>query len=219
MEDSFLSTIEPFKIHPDHFWLDTPIKDPTSMKPEPDRDVLLIVGDAWNVIDDYKKYLETGVPCDLMCINYSPLIIPENWPINHYIAGDSHTKEMQKMSKSLPETTLKHCWNAESRHFDVRWARNSSKPWNGTTANLGIKIGIALGYMKIVLAGCPMDNQGNWYSKILKKNDVKRNKSHTPHLWKWTEIASRPIGRFIRSYSGNTKDLFGEPTQQWLEDC
>jgi len=94
--------------------------------------------------------------------------------------------------------------------------RNGRGGWNGTSANLALKIGIALDYTRIVLAGCPMDNSGNWYKPMLKNNDVKSNKDHRNHLWKWTEIATRPIGRFIRSMSGNTRDLFGEPTREWL---
>jgi hypothetical protein len=30
------------------------------------------------------------------------------------------------------------------------------------------------------------------------------------------EIACRPIGRFVKSMSGNTADLFGKPTINWL---
>lgn len=217
-QPEFISTVEPFKIFSDRHWAEKPISDISTLKPRPDRDVLLIAGDGWNVTEDLALFLCFDVPADLMCINFSPKIIPKNWPINHFIAGDSHTPEMQRMAESLPETTHRHCWNRNSKGFTVRWSRNTSKPWNGTTANLGIKIGIALGYLKIVLAGCPMDNKGNWYTPYLPENDIKREKDHTAHLWKWTEIASRPIGRFIRSMSGQTAELFGMPTKDWLED-
>lgn len=218
-ESAFLSTIEPFYIEPEKFWAEKPVEDPTELKPKPDLDILLIVGDGRDVLNDIEAFLAFDVPADLMCINFSPMIMPKNWPIKHYIAGDCHTEEMQKIAGTLPEGVIRHCWNPErNKNFDIRWARNSSKPWNGTTANLGVKIGIALGYLKIVLAGCPMDKTGNWYSNSLPEQDIKRYKDHTAHLWKWTEIASRPIGRFVRSMSGNTAELLGEPTKEWLED-
>jgi len=217
-EPKFLSTIEPYQIDPERWWADRPIEDPASLKPATGRDVLLIVGDGRDVLNDLDRFLAFEEPADLMAMNFSPKIIPATWHIDHYIAGDSHTSSMQKVAGEMPAGTLRHCWNQNSKHFDIRWSRNSSKPWNGTTLNLGVKIGIALGYLKIVLAGCPMDTSGNWYKDTLPENDIKRGKDHTAHLWKWTEIASRPIGRFIRSMSGNTAQLFGEPTKEWLQD-
>jgi hypothetical protein len=77
---------------------------------------------------------------------------------------------------------------------------------------------IALDYVRIVLAGMPMDESGHWYDKNLAKEDVKRKSVHSNHLWFWTELATRPVGRFIRSMSGNTKDLFDEPTYEWLTE-
>jgi hypothetical protein len=213
----FLSTIEPYEINPKKWWADKPVDDVSSLKPDSNNDILLIVGDGSNVLEDLWKFVHFREPYDLMCMNYSPKIIPESWDIDFYIAGDSHTPDMQAIAKSLKNVS-RHCWNADSPNFDIRWSRNHSKPWTGTTANLGVKIGIALGYLKIVLAGCPMDQSGNWYKTSLQKHDIKRHKDHTAHLWKWTEIASRPIGRFIRSMSGNTADLYGKPTKKWLQD-
>ena len=136
--------------------------------------------------------------------------------MQHYGAGDAHSRDMQMVAQSLGHGIIKHAWNAGCPGFDVRWVRNGRGGWNGTSANLALKIGIALDYTRIILAGCPMDQSGNWYKPLLKTKDVKVNKDHRHHLWKWAEISTRPIGRFIRSMSGNTRDLFGEPTREWL---
>ncbi|MEJ2655594.1 MAG: hypothetical protein P8012_00150 [Desulfobacterales bacterium] len=218
MDSNFLSTVQPYRIDPKRWWVDIPVKDASELKPDTGNDVLLIVGDGRDVLADLINFWGIQEPADIMCMNFSPKIIPEGVPIQHYIAGDSHTPSMQKIAGQLPSGVLRHCWNQNSTNFDIRWGRNTSKGWTGTTANLGVKIGIALGYMKIVLAGCPMDTSGNWYRDSLPENDVKRGKDHTAHLWKWTEIASRPIGRFIRSMSGNTAMLFGEPDKEWLQN-
>lgn len=186
-----------------------------ALRPIPQRDVLLIVGDATNVVDDLEKFLNIGCEFDTMAINYSHKIIP--WQIQHFIAGDSHMRDMQRQAKKINGSVVKHCWNPNSFGFDVRWIRRYGGGWTGTTAMLGLKIGIALDYLRIVLAGIPMDDSGNWYAPALPENDVKKDKDHRHHLWKWTEIAGRPLGRFIRSISGNTLDLFGEPTKDWLE--
>lgn len=209
-----LKSIVPFTIVPDRWWKGEEITDLKSLRPQTGTDLLLIVGDASGVFDDLEQFLDFGMKFDTMAINYSIDIIP--WPIQHFIAGDSHMPDMQRLAESLPQEVIKHCWNPNSYHFDVRWMRNGRGGWNGTTANLGIKIGIALDYLRIVLAGIPMDDSGNWYAPYIPQEDVKQNKDHRHHLWKWTEIATRPFSHFIRSMSGNTMDLFGRPTKEWL---
>lgn len=187
-----------------------------SLKPSKN-DTILIMGDGATVLDDideWYKLAEGIVPYDTFCVNYSALICPHK--IQHFGAGDAHMPDMQRVAQQVPKDVIKHAWNPGSVGFDVRWVRNGRGGWNGTSANLALKIALALDYTRIILAGCPMDNSGNWYRPLIKQNDIKYNKDHRHHLWKWCEIAVRPIGRFIRSMSGNTKDLFGQPTREWL---
>jgi len=210
-----LKSIVPHKIIETKYMVKTKeITDLSPLRPKTGTDVLLIVGDATGVFDDLEQFLDFGVRFDTMCINYSAEVVP--WPIQHFIAGDSHMPDMQAQAKLLDSSVIKHCWNPSSRGFNVRWIRNGRGGWNGTTANLGIKIAVILDYLRIVLAGVPMDASGNWYAPYLPDNDIKQNKDHRHHLWKWTEIASRPLAHFIRSMSGNTMDLFGRPTKEWL---
>jgi hypothetical protein len=182
-----------------------------------DNDVLLVLGDGSNVLDDIARWYEIAegiVEYDTMAVNYSALICPHEF--QHYAAGDAHMPDMQAVAAGLPKHVIKHAWNPGSLGFDVRWVRNGRGGWNGTSANLAFKIGLALDYTRIVLAGCPMDSSGNWYKRLIKPNDIKVDKDHRHHMWKWCEMATRPIGRFLRSMSGNTADIFGEPTRQWL---
>jgi hypothetical protein len=153
-----------------------------------------------------------------MCLTHAGVLYHEllELPFEHYAVGDSHRKYEQEIAEKLPASVIKHAWNPKSHHFDVRWIKNDNRGWSGTTLNLGVKVGLALDYLRIVLAGCPMDNSGHWYDRFLKKNDNKLKNDHRHHLWFWTEMASRPNGRFIKSMSGNTAELFGKPTFEWL---
>lgn len=211
------NTIFPTRIIAGDYYAMDLIEDYMALKPKPEKDVLLIVGDSMGVLDDIEAWYEVAegiVPYDTMCLNYSAMICPH--AIQHYAAGDAHMPDMQGIARELPEGVLKHAWNPGSTGFDIRWVRNGRGGWNGTSANLALKIGLALDYTRIVLAGCPLDNSGNWYKPLLKLSDIKVSKDHRHHLWKWCEMATRPIGRFIRSMSGNTADLFGRPTREWL---
>jgi hypothetical protein len=188
-----------------------------SMKPTPDRDVLLIIGDGRTVLDDIGAWYDIAegvVGYDTMCVNFALKICPHDF--QHYAAGDAHMPDMRKMAESLPAGIVKHGWNANCPGFDIFWARNGRGGWSGTSGNLALKIGMAFDYTRIVLAGCPMDNSGNWYSDTVPEDDIKAKKDHRHNLWKWSEISLRPVGRFVRSLSGNTRDLLGEPTREWL---
>ena len=214
-----LRSVVPTKIVPGKWWSTEKIEDLESLRPQPPKDTLLIVGDGAGVVRDLDTFLDMaaafGVDFDTMAINYSVLLVP--WKVQHFVAGDSHMPDMQNLAKErVPDGVIKHCWNPNSFGFDVRWMRSFGGGWDGTTATLAMRVGLALDYTRIVLAGCPMDNSGNWYSDSMPETDIKKGKDHRHHLWKWTEIAGRPIGRFIRSMSGNTKDLFGYPTTEWL---
>jgi len=192
------------------------IQDYMSLKGS-DNDVLLIIGDGRHVLDDIGAWYDIAegiVPYDTACVNYSALICPHG--IQHYMAGDAHMTDMQNVARKLPKSVIKHAWNPRAAGFNVRWIRNGRGGWNGTSGNLAYKIGLALDYTRIVLAGCPMDNSGNWYTDIIPETDVKAHKDHRHHMWKWMEMSLRPIGRFCRSMSGNTAELFGRPTREWL---
>jgi hypothetical protein len=211
------NTIFPTRIIDGDFYACPIIEDYMSLKPAPHKDVLLIVGDGANVLDDLAEWYRLAegiVPFDTMAVNYSALLMPGHF--EHYAAGDAHMPDMQRVARSLPDGVIKHAWNPGCYGFDVRWIRNGRGGWNGTSANLAYKIGLALDYTRIVLAGCPMDNSGNWYTKQMPADDIKKDKDHRHHLWKWCEIACRPVGRFVRSLSGNTADVLGKPTRQWL---
>ena len=213
-----MNTVFPTKIVRDNYFAMPIMEDYMEvLKPKPEKDVLLIVGDGSNVLQDIDKWYRVAegvVPYDTMGVNYSPMVIPH--PIQHYAAGDAHMPDMQRIAKSLPKEVVKHAWNPGCVHFDVRWIRNGRGGWSGTSANLALKIALALDYTRIILAGCPMDNSGNWYTPLIGDNDVKAHKDHRHHLWKWQEIAGRPLHVFIRSLSGKTAELFGEPTREWL---
>jgi len=211
------NTIFPTQIVPGDPHAKSIIDDFMSFKADPERDVLLVIGDGRDVLDDIRRWYEIAegiVPYDTMTVNYSALICPH--PFEHYCAGDAHERDMQRIAQSLDDSVIKHAWNAGCPGFDVRWMRNGRGGWNGTSAKLAFSIGLALDYTRIVFAGCPIDETGNWYKPLLKSNDIKVTKDHRHHLWKWCEVATRPVGKFLRSMSGNTAKLFGEPTREWL---
>jgi hypothetical protein len=193
---------KPCKADPKLWWLmdEVPVSE---IRTKPERDIVLIVGDGKCMLEDLKDFAGFGVDHDTMALNYAALAFQAgDWPFEHYIVGDSHHQTMQDVAKSLEGKCVRHCWNHQVEGFDIKWIRDYGS-WRGTTANLALKIAIALDYTKIVFAGVPMDNSGHWYDEGLPEDDIKRKNDHRAHLHKWKEIARRPVARLIRAMSGN----------------
>ena len=69
-----------------------------------------------------------------------------------------------------------------------------------------------MGYNKIILAGCPLDDRGHWYDGNIKDigpywTPATRNK--------WQEFAAKH-NKKVKSLSGITRDYFGMPDKNWL---
>jgi hypothetical protein len=72
---------------------------------------------------------------------------------------------------------------------------------------LGTKAALfKLGYNKVVLIGCPMDT-GSIENKA---------KSYSVFRKGWLYFKSDLVGK-VKSMSGWTKELLGEPTKGWVE--
>ena len=78
------------------------------------------------------------------------------------------------------------------------------EPPSGSSALLGTLMSLQLGYTKIVLVGCPLEG--------------KNNHGHSYSVFRigWKEKYDY-IKDYVRSMSGWTKELLGEPTKEWWE--
>ena len=87
---------------------------------------------------------------------------------------------------------------------------NTSDEWHGTSSLYAVRIAIELGSAeKIILAGCPMDQSGHYYDR----EDLGLYLETYRKGW----LSAYPrIKDIVRSYSGWTRELLGEPTEEWL---
>lgn len=77
---------------------------------------------------------------------------------------------------------------------------------SGSSALLGAQAGLRLGYRRIVLCGCPMTG----------KNE--KGGSYEGFRAGWEQKQKYLAGR-VRSMSGWTRELLGEPTEEWLSEA
>lgn len=105
------------------------------------------------------------------------------------------------------------------RNIPITWSNRAERgidyvipDWRGSTGLLAVNG--ALNYLEcraIVLAGVPMaaefghyGRQGNWKAANLYRKGWKERRHE--------------IAPFVRSMSGWTRELFGEPTLEWLDE-
>ncbi len=171
---------------------------------------ILIVGDGGNVFDDLEAFWDLNEDCDVGCINNIARVYPCDF--QHFFAGDSHDADMREVCVSLNDKeVLTHCYNPMSETFAVRWFKENIG-WLGTTAMFATIAALCLGYYRIILAGVPLDTSGRWY----EAEEDKIGSDHGVHLWRWRQFRFRPWAYFVRSMSGNTAEILGRPTLEWL---
>ena len=111
----------------------------------------------------------------------------------------SHTNDFIKYSR---ERRKKPEW--ANTNVDIVYPHQAP---SGSSSLLGTKAALfKLGYNKVVLIGCPMDT-GSIENKA---------KSYSVFRKGWLYFKSDLVGK-VKSMSGWTKELLGEPTKGWVE--
>lgn len=82
----------------------------------------------------------------------------------------------------------------------------------GTSAGFAVAIAIALGHEKVVLAGVPLDGNGHFFDPEFTK--LTQFDTGTQRI-QWGMFREHFDG-IVKSMSGKTKSILGEPTEEWL---
>lgn len=187
-------------------------EDKAHLLSRPRKPILMLVGDGACVFDDIEEFWSYGLDHDVGCINNIAKAFPCDF--EHFFAGDSHDRDMREVCVSLNNTeVLSHCYNPMSETFAIRWFKENAG-WFGTTAMFAMIAGLRLGYLRIVLAGIPMNACGRWYESDFERG----NYDHGVHLWRWKQFRWRPWASFVRSMSGLTAEILKKPTFEWLTE-
>jgi hypothetical protein len=89
---------------------------------------------------------------------------------------------------------------------DRIWPLVARHPESGSSAYLGCQVGVGLGYLKIVLCGCPMAGPNLIKPKTNPYDAFQEGWIKHAHL----------LQNKVRSMSGWTRDFLGYPEKEWL---
>lgn len=183
-------------------------------------DLLLITGDGKNYPCDLKKFLRHNIDHDVMCIGRSIQLYP--WEVQHYadVDADAGKWVLEHLHDNHPRAGLPITHTLGNVPWvNVGWEitncpiESDEILWHGSTALFGVLIGLAMGYQRIVLAGCPMDSKGHWYFP-----DEKWGPRWTMESYQaWFEFAAGKGAHKVASMSGYTAQLLGKPCKCFLK--
>ena len=173
---------------------------------------LMIYGTARCMWDDRKRVNEMldNRTHHVMTINDAAIHIMGK-PIDHIVSLHKeflgNFKRIKMAARNLGESTT-HC-DKEGKDITCAWTFFNV---GGTSALFGAKIAIAMGYKKIVLAGCPLDNSGHYWEDPTRVGVLGCGSIGMV----WKDAVRDYLKPYVRSMSGRTRDLLGEPTAEWL---
>jgi len=184
---------------------------------ERSQDVVLITGDGRSLPGDLDCFLSWGIPHEVMAIGRSITKYPGN--VQHWANVDG--SDSKWWAEHLP---LKNDGKMPIRHslgdlpgYDIDWEIKDCAwvddhvLWHGSSALFAVFISLALGFKKIVLAGCPLDSNGHWFFP----EDIKGPRWTVESFMAWLDFAREPEAAKVRSLSGYTAQIVGEATREW----
>jgi hypothetical protein len=170
-----------------------------------------VIGSGHTMWDDWKRSEELMPGTDTIGINFAGMVHPN---LTHLFSW--HPKQISAIKawrmaewpddKSIVHSVNHHKTNCCSR-IDQVWNFNGATSVSGMTA---CELAWLLGYRRIALVGVPQDSGGYFYKP--QDNKDMYDKFRKREAFKLNEL----INGCVRSFSGYTKQVLGEPDEEWL---
>lgn len=158
--------------------------------------------------DDYMRSKEIMPGSDTIAVNMAGMVVSD---LTHLFSW--HHKQISaikdfRQAEWPDEKAIVH---------SVKEYGNVQHVWNfdGVTSVSGmtaVELAWLLGYRKIALVGIPQDNSGYFYKHKSMDNPDIYDQHRTREIFKLYEL----FGQAVKSFSGKTARVLGEPTEEWL---
>lgn len=173
--------------------------------------VAAVLGGARSVWEDLDRLKLMRMPDVIIATNDAGAAYTgevHHWATLHY----EKLPEWEKLRKERSLPPALNLWV----HEEARVGRGQPDLYAGRLADLGgssglfaVQVGRTLGLERIVLCGVPMDSEDGHFF------DHHRWEFATRYRQAWTRHQEE-FAPFVRSMSGWTKGLLGEPDEVWL---
>lgn len=106
-------------------------------------------------------------------------------------------------------------WEIEQPDYHYEDITHEKGRMHGSSALFATLATLAMGYEKIVLAGCPLDTEGHWYWEPTSPETLGPMWQGMDYM-AWIDFAETEDSNKVRSMSGYTAKILGRPVQSWL---
>ena len=182
---------------------------------KPINDTVLITGDGRTCLEDISDFVNWNIPHDIISIGRSINLITSR--VHHWANVDGADSKWwceHLPAKNDGKIPLRHTLG-ELEWFDCIWDDGlpDGTPWQGSTAYFATLIAIFMNYRKIVLAGCPLDENGHWYHDEVEKGPIWEGGTYR----RWLDFSVDDDEAYrVRSMSGYTAKIVGQAYRDWV---
>lgn len=173
---------------------------------------LIILGTARCLWDDLKS-LDQNIKSHVMAVNLAGYFYTK--PIDHW--ASLHPVFLQRFHDIRAAEYTKH---SHIHRHSIKYGKGMIG-WDfgtdsGTSSLFAVRVALCLGYEEIILAGIPLDNTGSFYLDPHSETPghLKYGDDHVFNTWKQAVRNNSEMKKRVRSCSGKTKAIFGEPIWQ-----
>lgn len=141
---------------------------------------------------------------DLLAVNDSLMHIP--WPVKYGFSNDAkrlcHWAYLRRRGYEGPEALF----SIEDWREQGKSVIGLNLPTFGTSSLNAVRVGLILGYERIVLAGVPLDSTGHYFSPPCYSETDYNLEDDLNH---WRKSAVEWQGK-VKSLSGHTREILGD---------
>jgi hypothetical protein len=181
---------------------------------------LLIIAGSKSTFDDYHKakvFFKSRTDYHILCLNMSALLFRDEH-IDHIASVhgnivNSLSVLRKRMCGCLEDLTT----HSDKPHPGVQCVWGNVLDNGGTSSLFAVKIGLAMGYKRIICCGVSLDSSGHYYDTpgwVVKDGDVFDQATRIP----WVEFRrdNDLVKDRVRISSGIMSELYGQPTREWI---
>jgi hypothetical protein len=170
--------------------------------------IALVVGGAECVWKDAYDALQLFTPDAIIAIKDQIV----RWPLRIDYAVNLHPERSDYYMRERRHRNMPcqfDIWSYKEVRGDTK--HRLTGDWSGSSGLFAVKVALEQGFNGIVLTGVPMKEDAGHF---VRKHDWP-SASNFRNGWVHHE---KDIKQFVRSMSGWTRELFGEPTPRWLTE-
>jgi hypothetical protein len=172
----------------------------------------MVLGSGRSIWDDLSRFNHKGygvVAVNNMTLHYRDQV---DHSVSMHPDEPELWRKLRKIYNCLPCELITHSPVPTNQKSETDYTWYFEKGQGGTSGLFAVMLALALGYDRVVLCGMPLDDLGHFYDPPNHRDGCFR--SDFIHS-EWNEVNKLYFNNRVKSLSGWTRNLLGEPDESW----